>query len=156
LGNAGAAEFPASHGAEPSSRAEFPEHWFDDVQREIAREIHREPSARGLVYVGTPEIRADLAIAESLEVGMPDLSVRVYLLGRRADLDSHAALTPVFLEGDEKIARHQFVLWLSETSAYALVMRQGRGTSWGFHTSDPALVEGLVAKLQAAYELQPY
>ena len=65
-------------------------------------------------------------------------------------------MTPVFLEGDEHLARHEFLLWMGDGSAYALLQRRGRGATWGFHTSDPTLVEGLVSKLQTAYDLQPY
>ncbi len=129
---------------------------FDELQTEIGREVLREPSARGLLYVGGPEIRADLPIADALESPPPDLASRVYLLGRRANLESHPALTPVFLEGDERMTRHEFLLWLSENSAYALIQRRGRGATWGFHTSDAAVVDGLITKLQAEYDLQPY
>lgn len=65
-------------------------------------------------------------------------------------------MTPVFLEGDERLARHEFLLWMGDGSAYGLLQRRGRGATWGFHTSDPTLVEGLVSKLQTAYDLQPY
>ncbi|HZA49700.1 MAG TPA: diguanylate cyclase, partial [Myxococcaceae bacterium] len=85
-----------------------------------------------------------------------ELGSRVYVLGRRRDLPSHPALTPVFLEGDERMARHEFLLWLSESSAYALLQRRGKGATWGFHTSDPAVVDGLIARLQAEYDLQPW
>jgi hypothetical protein len=65
-------------------------------------------------------------------------------------------MTPVFLEGDERLARHEFLLWMGDGSAYGLLQRRGRGSTWGFHTSDPTLVEGLVSKLQTTYDLQPY
>jgi two-component system cell cycle response regulator len=80
----------------------------------------------------------------------------VYLLGRHGDLESHTALTPVFLEGDDRLNRHEFLFWLSENAAYALIQRRGRGATWGFHTSDTAVVEGLISKLQSEYDLQPY
>ena len=91
----------------------------------------------------------------TLQVCPPDLGSRVYLLGRRADLESHPALTPVFLEGDERVGRHEFLFWLSESAAYALIQRRGRGATWGFHSSDTAVVDGLIFKLQAEYDLQP-
>ena len=78
------------------------------------------------------------------------------MLGRRADLDSHPSVTPVFLEGDERMGRHEFILWLSETAAYALVQRRGVGATWGFHSSDVAVVDALISKLQTEYDLQPY
>jgi hypothetical protein len=78
------------------------------------------------------------------------------VLGRRSDLEAHPGLTPVFLEGDEEMSRHEFIFWLSEHAAYGLIQRRGMGATWGFHTSDTALVDGLIAKLQATYDLQPY
>jgi hypothetical protein len=80
----------------------------------------------------------------------------VYVLGRRSDVVSHPAITPVFLEGDERLQRHEFILWLGDGAAYCLLQRRGRGITWGFHSSDPTLVEGLVSRLQSEYDLQPY
>jgi hypothetical protein len=84
------------------------------------------------------------------------MASRIYLLGRRADMESHPALTPVFLEGDERMGRHEFLLWLSENAAYALIQRRGLGATWGFHSSDTAVVDGLITRLQSEYDLQPY
>lgn len=156
LGTAQSPKLPVEPGAEPSRRGKVAGVLFDELQAEIARELRRDPFARGVLYVGAPEIQADLPIAAGLEESPPDHAFRAYVLGRRANLEAHPALTPVYLEGDERIARHQFILWLSESSSYALLQRRGRGATWGFHTSDTAVVEGLIAKLQAQYDLQPY
>lgn len=155
LGNSRSPRLPEAHG-EPARRGKVADVLFDELQAEVARELLREPGARGLVYVGGPQLRADLPIVRGLEVSPADFAPRVYLLGKRADLTSHPTITPVFLEGDERLARHEFLLWLGDGLAYALLQRRGRGATWGFHTSDPTLVEGLVSKLQAAYDLQPY
>ena len=109
-----------------------------------------------MLYVGGPEARASLPIVAGLERAPADLGARVYVLGRRTDLEAHTALTPVFLEGDERLARHEFLLWLTETSAYALVQRRGKGATWAFHSSDTCVVDGLIARLQAEYDLQPF
>ncbi|MBJ6761987.1 response regulator [Myxococcaceae bacterium JPH2] len=156
LGNPTSPRLPSDERAEPSRRGKVADVLFDELQVEIARELVRDPGQRGLLYVGGPEIRAELPIASGLESAPPDLASRIYLLGRRGDLESHPALTPVFLEGDERVTRHEFILWLSETAAYALIQRRGRGATWGFHTSDTAVVDGLISKLQAEYDLQPY
>ncbi|NPC72966.1 response regulator [Corallococcus sp. AB004] len=156
LGTPNSPRLPTDDRAEPSRRGKVADVLFDELQVEIARELVRDPGSRGLLYVGGPEIRADLPLAVGLEQAPPDLSSRIYLLGRRVDLESHAALTPVFLEGDERVARHEFILWLSESASYALIQRRGRGATWGFHTSDTAVVDGLISKLQAEYDLQPY
>ncbi len=156
LGNASSPKLPVEEHAEPSRRGKVSDVLFDELQTEIARELMRDPSSRGLLYVGGPEIRSDLPIAQGLESASPDLASRIYLLGRRVDLESHRALTPVFLEGDERMGRHEFILWLSENAAYALIQRRGLGATWGFHSSDTAVVDGLITRLQAEYDLQPY
>jgi diguanylate cyclase (GGDEF)-like protein len=155
LGNARSPRLPDTAG-EPARRGKVADVLFDELQLEVARELLREPAARGLVYVGGPLIRSDLNIVRGLDVPANDFAPRVYVLGKRADLVTHPTVTPVFLEGDEHLARHEFLLWLGDGLAYALLQRRGRGATWGFHTSDPTLVEGLVSKLQAAYDLQPY
>ncbi len=156
LGGTQSPRLPADERAEPSRRGKVAEQLFDELQTEIARELLRDPGARGLLYVGGPEIRADLPIAAGLEAAPAEMASRIYVLGRRVDLDSHPALTPVFLEGDERVARHEFLFWLSEHASYALIQRRGRGAAWGFHSSDTAVVDGLISKLQAEYDLQPY
>ncbi len=154
LGSARSPKLPDSSG-EPSRRGKVADVLFDELQVEVARELNREPLTRGLLYVGSPTVSSDLPLVRALDRSPADFAPRVYLLGRRADLSSHATITPVFLEGDEQLARHQFLLWLGDGLAYGLLQRRGRGATWGFHTSDPTLVEGLVSKLQTAYDLQP-
>ena len=156
VGNSRSPRLPEAPG-EPSRRGKVAEVLFDELQTEIARELLREPSARGLLYIGGPSIRSDLPIVQALESAPADFAPRVYVIGRRADLSTHPVMTPVFLEGDERLSRNEFLLWLGDGSAYGLVQRRGRnGATWGFHTSDPTLVEGLVSKLQTEYDLQPY
>jgi two-component system, cell cycle response regulator len=156
LGSAQSPRLPADGEAEPSRRGKVADGLFEALQAEVAREVQRDPTTRGLVYVCAAEVRSDLAIARGLERAPPGLSARVYLLGRRGGFQAHPGLTPVFVAGDERLGRHEFLLWLGEASAYALLQRRGKGATWGFHTSDVAVVDGLVAKLQSAYDLQPY
>lgn len=156
LGKPDSPKLPVDERAEPSRRGKVSEALFEELQVEIARELIRDPAARGVVYVGTGDIRGDLPVALHLETAPAELAARVYVLGRRAGLESHPGLTPVFLEGDDRLGRHEFILWLSEKAAYALVQRRGRGATWGFHTSDTGVVDGLVTKLQSEYDLQPY
>lgn len=155
LGSSRSPRLPDTPG-EPSRRGKVADVLFDELQAEVARDLLREPMARGLVYVGGPAVKSDMPIVRALEHAPPEFAPRVYLIGRRADLAEHHALTPVFLEGDERLGRHEFLIWLGDGSSYALLQRRGRGATWGFHTSDPTLVEGLVSKLQSEYDLQPY
>lgn len=155
LGNSRSPRLPEAPG-EPSRRGRVADVLYEELQTEIARELTREPSTRGLLYVGSPEVRSDLPIVMGLDDGPTDMGATVYVLGRRTDMADHPVVTPVFLEGDDRLSRHEFLLWLGDGSAYGLLQRRGRGVTWGFHTSDVTLVEGLVSQLQHEYDLQPW
>ena len=155
LGTPGSPRLPLASG-EPSKRGRVAEALFDELQHEIVRELLREPAARALVYVATAAIHAELPVLRALEAAPPHFAPRVYVLGRRADVGRHPVATPIFLEGEERLAQHQLLLWLGDGAAYGLLQRAGKGAGWGFHTSDPSLVEGLVSKLQGEYDLKPY
>jgi len=156
LGSPDGPRLPAEEGADPSRRGRVPESLFDEVQAEIGRTLLREPSVRSLVYLGGAEAGDGLPLVRTLERANGDFAPRVYLLARRAEVTPRPGLTPLVLGGDERLLRHQFVLWLHGAAAYALLQRRGRGATWAFHSSDAALVDGLVSKLQTAYDLQPY
>jgi len=156
LGSPEGPKLPAEEGADPSRRGRVPEELFDEVQAEIGRALLREPGVRSLVYLGGAEAGPALPLVRTLERAGQDFAPRVYLLARRADVTPRPGLTPLVLGGDERLLRHQFVLWLHGPCAYALLQRRGRGATWAFHSSDAALVDGLVSKLQSAYDLQPY
>jgi diguanylate cyclase (GGDEF)-like protein len=142
----------------PSARLELDREFFEAAQREAAREIARDPRARGLLYVGgglgATAVTAALPPAD-VAARAGDASVRVYLLGPRGGGGapvSHPLVTEVYLDGDKRFDGHEFLLFLSEHSAYALLSGpDGRM----FHTSDAPLVDALVAKLQHLYDLQP-
>lgn len=142
----------------PSARLAADPERLQALQREAAREIARDPRARGLLYVGTPGGLARAPVLDALPADAGgragDASVHVYLLGPRGDGApvAHPLVTEVYLDGDKRLAGHEVLLFLSEHSAYAhLSGPDGRA----FHTSDVPLVDLLVAKLQAAYDLQP-
>jgi len=156
LGAPDGPRLPADEGADPSRRGRVPEGLFEEVQAEIGRALLRDPSTRSLVYLGGAEAGPGLPLVQALERATQDFAPRVYLLARRTEVTPRPGLTPLVLGGDERLLRHQFLLWLHASSAYALVQRRGRGATWAFHSSDAALVDGLVSKLQGAYDLQPY
>jgi hypothetical protein len=144
----------------PSARAAADPELFAAAQRETAREIARDPRARGLLYVGTRDAQGGAALAAALPPGdlaarAGDPSVRVYLLASRgggAPAAQHPLVTEVYVDGDPRFAGHEFLLFISEHSAYALLVGpDGRV----FHTSDAPLVDALVSKLQTHYDLQP-
>ena len=156
IGSPDGPRLPAEEGADPSRRGRVPESLFDEVQAEIGRALLREPGVRSLVYLGGAEAGSGLPLVRGLERAPDDFAPRVYLLARRAEVEPRPGLTPLVLGGDERLLRHQFVLWLHGAAAYALLQRRGRGATWAFHSSDAALVDGLVSKLQSTYDLQPY
>jgi diguanylate cyclase (GGDEF)-like protein len=144
----------------PSSRVDFDPEFFGAAQREAAREVARDPRARGLLYVGTRDGLGTAPVRDALPPGevvarIGDASVHVYLLGPRGDgrpTAPHPLVTEVYLDGDKRMATHDFMLFISEHSAYGVIQRPGERL---FHTSDVPLVDALVSKLQTLYDLQP-
>jgi diguanylate cyclase (GGDEF)-like protein len=149
------AERPPIPESSPSARTPPDPAFFEAMRREVLREISRDPKARGLLYLSSRDSAQSAALVSSLE--NQEGGARVYLLGRRGEqgLPSHPLVTPVFLDGDDRLKDHDFVLYLSEHSAYGLVQRQSTPGRL-FQTSDAPLVDALIARLQALYDLQPY
>ncbi len=143
----------------PSARLPADAAFFAALQRESAREIGRDPRARGVLYVGLGGGLGQAPVLSALpNDGMArasDSAVHVYLLGPRAGGDErvdHPLVTQVFLDGDLRMSSHEFLLFLGENSAYGLVQRPGGRL---FHTADAPLVDALISKLQDQYDLQP-
>jgi diguanylate cyclase (GGDEF)-like protein len=143
----------------PSARRRADAALFEAVQQEAAREIARDPRARGVLYVGAGSRADGLPLVAALPDDggtwrAGDRPVQVVVLGPRSPeaTGPHAMVTEVPVEGDARLAAHEFLLFLGENAAYALLQRRG-GTL--FHTADIPLVHLLVSHLQAAYDLQP-
>jgi diguanylate cyclase (GGDEF)-like protein len=144
----------------PSARPDPDPEFLAAAMREAAREVARDPRARGHLYIGVSGPVGSAAIRDLLPPGDPasragDQSMRVYLLGPRGpgpDAPHHGFVTDVYLDGDKRLAEHEFLLFMSEHSAYGLLVGPG---GRAFHTSDVPLVDALVSKLQSLYDLQP-
>jgi len=144
----------------PSARLGSDGELFAAAQREAAREMGRDPRSRGLLYVGTRGALSAAPVLAALPSGdlaarSSDPSARVYLLGPRGaggGAVGHPLVTEVYVDGDPRFAGHEFLLFISEHSAYGLLSGPGGRT---FHTSDVPLVDALVSKLQSHYDLQP-
>jgi len=152
----GAEPFPA--GSSSARRPADPE-LFAAAQREAGREIGRDPRARGLLYLGARDADA----APLLETLPPpagaaragDGAARVALFGPRGtgpEPQPHPQVTRVAADGERRFQDHEFLLFLSEQAAYALLQRPGGAA---FHTADAPLVDALVSRLQALHELEP-
>ena len=144
---------------QPSARTTHDPARFEAAQREAAREIARDPRARGLLYLGTAGGRSREVVLGALPQGdaagrAGDAPVRVTLLGPRggAAPATHPLVTEVYLDGDQRFSDHQVLLFLTEHSAYAHLTGPG---GRAFTTSDAPLVDLLVSRLQALYDLQP-
>ena len=146
----------AAGGASASYRGPLPDEHFARVQREIGKELTRDPSTRGLLYLGCGDQEPVLPLLESLP---SEVAPRICLLLRRghAAID-HPAVTTLFLPGPSPLPpgamQLEFLLYLSEGSAYAYARK--RLEPFAFHSSDRPLVDHLIARLQQAYDLQPY
>jgi diguanylate cyclase (GGDEF)-like protein len=141
----------------PSARRHADPALFEAVQREAARELGRDRRARGVLYLGSSTGAAPLMAGLPEGQGASragDDPARVFVLGPRSRSSPfvHPLVSRVHVEGDARIADHDFLLFLGESAAYAILQRPGGAL---FHTSDAPLVDLLVAKLQCAYELQP-
>jgi GGDEF domain-containing protein len=154
----GRAPIPAGS---PSARLAPDPELFDTAQREAVREMERDLRARGVLYVAHPgdaagKLTSSLAQFEAA-ARQGDAGSRVYVLGPRAadagrEVRGNPLVARVNVDGDRRLEAHAFLIYLSESVAYALL--QGPDGS-GFHTSDAPLVDALVAKLQAQYDLEP-
>ena len=143
----------------PSARRHADPALFEAVQREAARELGRDRWARGVLYLGASSGSGAAPLMAGLPEGQGasrsgDDPARVFVLGPRGSgaPAPHRLVNRVHVEGDARIATHDFLLFLGESAAYALLQRPGGAL---FHTSDAPLVDLLVAKLQCAYDLQP-
>ena len=147
----------------PSARLALDRELVEAVHREAAREIARDPRARGVLYVAAGaavagELPSVLALPRLEAAGRAgDTAARVVVLASRgaeegAPAPEHPLLTEVVVQGDRRLEARPFLLFLSEGTAYGL-LEGGGGRA--FHTCDGPLVDALVARLQALYDLQP-
>lgn len=125
------------------------------VRAEVMRQVAREAGGRGLLYAsaGADAIHASLPMLESLARG--GAAWTVHLLGKRGPSSLvHPVVTPVYVDAQDPVCRHDLLLFLSEQTSYALV-RKGDGGA-AFHSSDGPLVDHLISRLQQAYDLHSY
>jgi hypothetical protein len=133
---------------------ELPAFFIDRVNEMIIKEIQRNPQRKGILYFSTRKISGELPIIRAIgEAGVT--ATRIFLAGKYdSDLPGFKNATPVYLD-DPRLKETFFTFFLSEDSAYALVLRENWGETYScFHTSDPYLVEGLIYKFQTEYSLQ--
>src|SRR5262249_28724176 len=128
----------ADDGPGASRRGSLSREGFLAMQAEGVRDLLPRDRPRGLLQLGSGRegIHADMPALAAL--GGREMTGKLYLLGRRGITDlGRGSATPVYLDGDERMAGHEIVLYLSEGSAYAMVRHAASGFS--FHTSDAPL-----------------
>lgn len=133
----------------------FPRPWMPLLYREVLGEAARQPKTSGWLFLAGGFANGQLAAPTELGQLRHD-GMRVYLLGSTPPerLGEVANVTPVRVGGTE-FDRHEVVLFLAEHASYGLLARRADdGALRGFHTADWTLIEGLIAKLQDAYNLQ--
>lgn len=138
-------------GGTAGRRAHLSEPLFETVLRGTARALQRDPSARGLIYYGAAAIDPGLPLLAELDPTREG-AARIYLIGRTVEggLD-HPSVTAVTLPEDGRFDGRRFFLYLTEHAAYAWLEDREDAV---YHSSDAALVEALVSRLQEAYDLQ--
>jgi diguanylate cyclase (GGDEF)-like protein len=157
LGEEKSPPLPVDDFAGPSRRGSLPAQLMHQARLELAMEITRSPKMRGLLYMGGKSICQCPWLIEAFEHLPVDCCLRIYLLGRREDIENFLWATPVFLDGDEFFLEHELLLLYAENASYTLIQRNSspHRACWGFHTSDAVVVDWLVTKLQEQYDLQP-
>jgi len=147
----------AADPVDPASRGlTMKQEVFQSIRAEVMREIAREPEGRGLLFLsaGTDALQASLPMLEALS-GRSS-SWTIHLLGRRGPSAlHHPAVTPVYVDAQDPVARHDLLLFLSERTAYGLVRRAG-AQGRAFHSSDAPLISHLVTRLHQAYDLHSF
>ena len=126
---------------------------LEAMERELIREIGRDPKLRRTLYLGGARCGGVLPapLAEAGRAAPP--GARVYLLGSSdAAAPAHPLLTRVPVSGDRRLADHAFLILLAPRAAYALLEGPGGRI---FHTADAPLVLALASKLERRYELEP-
>ncbi len=127
---------------------------FHSLARAFIRDQMSFCASRGLLYLG-------LGTADPLSPAIADIiprdnsKVSIFALGAKgAKMWNLPHITPVFI-ADPVLARHLFLLAVTEDISYAFFCRRGSGEALsGFHSCDDHLVLELITGLQEKYLLQ--
>lgn len=129
------------------------------LRAEAFAEAARQARASGWLFLGGrwrathgPDMDEMVWHVGQMEGG----AMKTYVMGV-GDVDLFRGaphVTPVRVDG-EAFGEHEVILFLAEHASYGLLGRwREDGRLYGFHTADWTLVEGLIQKLQEAYNLQ--
>ncbi len=134
---------------------ELKEDFIEAVNLSLVREIKRNPANRGILYMSTKDLCADMPVLRALRAA-GEMASKVFLVTEKKPEwgPGHRGITPIVLD-DPRLGDKSFTFFLGEYFAYALIAKQSwQETFFCFHTSDEHLVEGLILKLQRDFSLQ--
>ena len=124
------------------------------IQSEALAEVARNRRVRGVLYLAVGKSE-DLEFLSRAADDLAGSGTTVFLLTppdvERVEMPGMTVLTVE----DSELAAHELILLMTETTAYGFVgRRSSSGGIFGFHSSDPIIVETFVAKLQNQFYLQ--
>ncbi len=125
-----------------------------DIVNLLSNDILARPFMRGLVFLGIPAITKDLKLIKE-QYKLYNANTKLYLLGKKQQGDYiDISYAPIMII-NEDIGNRFFMFNLNEEYAYGFITNESSGKQFSvFHTSDPIIVEELVAVLQEKYFVQ--
>jgi diguanylate cyclase (GGDEF)-like protein len=133
----------------------FPPGFVPVVRGEVLGEMGRQATSGGWLYLGSDWAQGGVDLADQLK-RLPPVVIEPYVLGsdHPPRLRQMSGITTVRVDSGA-VDDHEVVLLLAEHASYGLLAkRRADGRAFGFHTADWTLVEGMIGKLQEAYNLQ--
>ena len=125
------------------------------LQEAMANDIVLHPGRRGLLYIGTDNMLITEALLQRNAM-ITRSATQVSVFGDLTGIQALKALNINTISlPPERANAFQFILLLTDISAYGIMAVHQKGDSWaGFHTSHDKLVERMVFRLREEYSLQ--
>ncbi|MGC8578795.1 MAG: diguanylate cyclase domain-containing protein [bacterium] len=125
-----------------------------DIVELISSDILSRPFMRGLVFLAMPYITKDNRFIKE-QYKLYNSNTKLYLMGKKsAEEYIDISYAPIMII-NEDIGNRFFMFNLNEEYSYGFIAREYSNDKFSmFHTSDPIIVEELVAVLQEKYFLQ--
>jgi len=120
----------------------------------LSGDVLARPFIRGLLFLGMPSITKDVKIIKE-QYKLYNSNTKFYLLGvKQPGKYIDISYAPIMIINEE-IGNRYFMLSLNEEYAYGFIAHNSKDKQFSvFHTSDPIIVEELIAVLQEKYFLQ--
>jgi len=126
---------------------------FFRVIESIAQDISSNSSARGLIIAAGPRPEIFKQIFLSFGPEIPPQR-NMYVIGQSGNTRFDAKNMLYVNADDEHLKEKEVVLFLKENSAYGVFAIGQQDDVCGFNTADEWLVEAMMEKIQAMYQLQ--